>query len=133
MAKRKPSKQKTYQRDTNAWKDACKALLERIISRPDSEPFRRPVDLAEISDYTTVIAEAMDFGTIRQKLFNGLYGNVSEFNDDCKLVFANSKAYNTNKRSRVSRFWSKHEWILQCQLELANGVNQGPIRIPIQD
>jgi hypothetical protein len=100
--KRKSSKQKTYQRNTNAWKDDCKTLLERIISRPDSEPFRRPVDLTQITDYLSIVTEPMDFGTVRAKLFNGQYNNVEEFDDDCKLVLANSKKYNTNKRSRVS-------------------------------
>lgn len=33
--------------DVKAWRGQCRELLRRMIASPDSEPFRRPVDLFE--------------------------------------------------------------------------------------
>lgn len=44
----------------------------------------------------------MDLGTVREELMAGNYRFPKDFQDDVRLIFANSKKYNTNKRSRVS-------------------------------
>ena len=44
----------------------------------------------------------MDLGTVREQLDVGAYDSPVEFCKDMRLVFNNSKAYNTNKKSRVS-------------------------------
>lgn len=44
----------------------------------------------------------MDLGTIREQLQCDNYDSPREFARDVRLVFSNSKLYNTNKKSRVS-------------------------------
>ena len=53
-------------------------------------------------DYLTVIDTPMDFGTMRERLKLSRYRTPHEFTRDARLVFHNSKTYNTNARSRVS-------------------------------
>jgi len=43
----------------------------------------------------------MDLGTVRQKLGVRGYPTPIDLCKDVRLVFSNSKSYNTNKRSRV--------------------------------
>lgn len=51
--------------------------------------FHEAVDPAKygIDDYFDIIAEPMDFGTIRKKLTNNVYVNIEEFMRDMNLVF----------------------------------------------
>lgn len=44
----------------------------------------------------------MDLGTVKEELQAGNYHSPRDFYKDVRLIFANSKNYNTNKRSRVS-------------------------------
>lgn len=44
----------------------------------------------------------MDLLTVKEDLLGGNYENPIEFSKDIRLIFSNSKNYNTNKRSRVS-------------------------------
>jgi bromodomain and WD repeat domain-containing protein 1/3 len=83
------------------WRNACKKLINDIIKHRDSEPFRNPVDLEEYPDYTSVVAQPMDFSTIRHNLTYNFYEDLSDFDKACKLIFKNSRSYNTNKRSAV--------------------------------
>jgi hypothetical protein len=43
----------------------------------------------------------MDLSTVKDKLFNDKYETPNEFYNDMRLIFQNSRTYNTNKRSRV--------------------------------
>ena len=43
----------------------------------------------------------MDLGNVRQNLANGAYNDPTEFTKDMRLMFSNSKSFNTNKRSRI--------------------------------
>ena len=43
----------------------------------------------------------MDFETIALNLRSDAYRGPSEFGRDMRLIFNNSRAYNTNKRSKV--------------------------------
>lgn len=43
----------------------------------------------------------MDLTTVQSKLEGDVYSTPKEFADDVRLIFQNSKAYNTNKRSKV--------------------------------
>lgn len=45
----------------------------------------------------------MDLRTVKEDLLGGNYETPLEFAKDMKLIFTNSRNYNTNKRSRVSR------------------------------
>lgn len=44
----------------------------------------------------------MDLRTIKEDLIGGNYESANEFFKDMRIIFVNSRAYNTNKRSRVS-------------------------------
>lgn len=44
----------------------------------------------------------MDLGTVREELMAGNYNSPRDFYEAVRLIFTNSKTYNTNKRSRVS-------------------------------
>lgn len=100
--------------------------------RPDSLPFREPVDTIEFPDYLEIIATPMDLRTVKEDLLGGNYDDPLDFAKDVRLIFLNSKNYNTNKRSRVSLSYSNYccadrhlfqnQWhmlhLLQCHLSL---------------
>lgn len=64
--------------------------------------YREPVDRLEHSDYYQIIDTPMDLRTVKEDLIGGNYETPLEFAKDMKLIFTNSRNYNTNKRSRVS-------------------------------
>ncbi len=91
-------------RKKTSWQENGKKLVNDMINHPDAVPFTSPVDLTEYPDYLKVIDTPMDLNTIKRKLLNSSYGNnLDKFDSDCKLLFHNSKAYNTNKRSKVRK------------------------------
>lgn len=57
-------------------------------------PFARPVDTTIFKDYAVVIAQPIDFATIKAKVDGGKYKQPQQFHDDMKLVFANARRYN---------------------------------------
>ncbi|XP_015599493.1 PH-interacting protein isoform X2 [Cephus cinctus] len=83
------------------WKLACRQLLESLWQCEDSIPFREPVDRLEHPDYYQIIDTPMDMRTVKEDLLGGNYETPLEFAKDMKLIFTNSKNYNTNKRSRI--------------------------------
>lgn len=60
------------------------------------------MDLERYSDYSQVIDVPMDLTTVREELSANGYSTPHDFAKDVRLIFTNSKNYNTNKRSRVS-------------------------------
>ena len=83
------------------WKHDCMELLNRMTGRPDSEPFREPVNEEEFPDYNRVIVTPMDLTLVRESLRVGEYENPLELQKDVLLIFSNSTQYNTNKKSEV--------------------------------
>lgn len=83
------------------WQTKCRDILEMIWNAPDSEPFREPVDTIEHPDYLQIVDTPMDLRTIKEDLLGGNYESASDFIKDMRIVFRNSKLYNTNKHSRV--------------------------------
>ncbi|XP_012278096.1 PH-interacting protein isoform X2 [Orussus abietinus] len=83
------------------WKLACRQLLESLWQCEDSIPFREPVDRLEHPDYYQIIDTPMDLRTVKEDLLGGNYETPAEFAKDMKLIFSNSRNYNTNKRSRI--------------------------------
>lgn len=96
------------------WNRECRELLELLWQCDDSTPFREPVDVIEHPDYHQIIDTPMDLRTIKEDLLGGNYTNPEDFAKDVRLIFTNSKNYNTNKRSRVSWSWGdcSKEWLL---------------------
>lgn len=78
--------------------DAMKMLkiVCALIARPESEPFRAPVawKVLGLTDYPKMVKKPMDLGTIKKKLEDGQYKNMSEVADDIRLVWTNCMAYN---------------------------------------
>ncbi|XP_072525328.1 bromodomain and WD repeat-containing protein 3 [Salminus brasiliensis] len=87
--------------DRDAWKDACKRLLDYMFECEDSEPFRQPVDQNEYPDYSDIIDTPMDLETVRRILDEDCYENPTDLCKDTRLIFANAKAYTPNKRSKI--------------------------------
>eukprot|EP00069_Balaena_mysticetus_P007152 bmy_19001T0 len=111
--------------DPDAWRKQCTELLGLIYEREDSEPFRQPSDPLSYpghqeqegessesviperqqdpslcEDYH-VIDTPMDFSTVKETLEAGNYGSPLEFYKDVRQIFSNSKAYTSNKKSRI--------------------------------
>ncbi|XP_024885471.1 PH-interacting protein isoform X2 [Temnothorax curvispinosus] len=83
------------------WKLACRQLLESLWQCEDSIPFREPVDRLEHPEYYQIIDTPMDLRTVKEDLLGGNYETPVEFAKDMKLIFTNSRNFNTNKRSRI--------------------------------
>ncbi|XP_046404459.1 bromodomain and WD repeat-containing protein 3-like isoform X2 [Ischnura elegans] len=86
---------------TWCWKRRCKELLDSLWQCEDSEPFRHPVNGDEHPDYYDVVDAPMDLETVKSNLVAGNYSSPQDFRKDMRLIFINSKNYNTNKRSRI--------------------------------
>lgn len=69
-----------------------------------------------MQDYTDIIDTPMDLGTILDNLMSGGYESLSELFKDIRLVFTNSRTFNTNKRSQVTPL---HILLVFCLLELS--------------
>lgn len=93
-----PSSRKRPESD---WKVACEKLIREMWDRPDAVPFREPVDTLEHPDYLQVVECPMDLSTVREELVAGNYETIREFYKDVRLIFSNSKNYNTNQKSRI--------------------------------
>ena len=52
-------------------------------------------------DYEEIVSSPMDLTTVHTKLATGHYNGPLDMYRDIRLIFQNSKLYNTNKRSRV--------------------------------
>ncbi|XP_030752508.1 PH-interacting protein isoform X2 [Sitophilus oryzae] len=83
------------------WKLEAQTLLELMWQTDESGPFRTPVNKIKYPNYHKVIKNPMDLGTIKDKLVNNAYQVPQEFCADMKLMFQNSRTFNTNKRSRI--------------------------------
>ncbi|XP_013776730.1 bromodomain and WD repeat-containing protein 3-like [Limulus polyphemus] len=100
----KPTKRKRLQSrecTSSTWIKQCLDLIELIFECEDSTPFRQPVDQSEYPDYRDIIDHPMDLSTVKNKLQTGSYGSPVEFCKDMRLIFQNSRNYNTNKRSKI--------------------------------
>nr|XP_049707984.1 bromodomain and WD repeat-containing protein 1 isoform X2 [Helicoverpa armigera] len=94
--------QYTSDDDTDtAWRPQAARVLAELLASADAEPFRSPVQAREAPDYWRVVARPLDLGTVRASLMAGEYATAEHFASDVRRVFANSRLYNTNKRSRI--------------------------------
>ncbi|XP_066989661.1 bromodomain and WD repeat-containing protein 3 isoform X3 [Macrobrachium rosenbergii] len=114
--------------DRRTWQQMCKDLLKSIFEREDSMPFRYPVDLDRYPDYSQVIEVPMDLTTVREELSTSAYATPLEYAKDMRLIFLNSKNYNTNKRSRIYSMTLRLEAYFEDQIKsvLAKYNQDGP-------
>jgi bromodomain and PHD finger-containing protein 1 len=73
---------------------SLRIVLDLVAAKDTNEIFSEPVDLEEVPDYTTVVAEPMDLSTMRKKLDDGLYPDLTSMEKDFDLMIANCLAYN---------------------------------------
>ncbi|XP_040210857.1 ATPase family AAA domain-containing protein 2 isoform X2 [Rana temporaria] len=59
--------------------------------------FTKPVDLEEVPDYVTVIAQPMDLSTVISKIDLHKYHTVNEYLKDIDLICSNALEYNPDK------------------------------------
>ncbi|KAK4329631.1 hypothetical protein Pmani_000034 [Petrolisthes manimaculis] len=102
--------------DNRSWQQKCKDLLRSIFEMKDSMPFRYPVDLERYPDYSQVIDVPMDLTTVREELSANGYLTPHDFAKDVRLIFTNSKKYNTNKRSLIYSMTLRLEAYFENQL-----------------
>jgi hypothetical protein len=78
-------------------------IVNLFLERPDSGPFREPVDWRglELYDYPDIIKKPMDLGTIHRKLERKQYSCAAEAAYDIRLVWKNCMTYN----AEGSDFW----------------------------
>ncbi len=83
-------------RNTEGWEKVAKKVLNTLWKMKEAMIFHRPVDPIElkIPDYFTIVKNPMDFGTIKKRLYAGMYTNFPEFDEDIRLVFYNCFLYN---------------------------------------
>ncbi|XP_044260104.1 peregrin isoform X2 [Tribolium madens] len=73
---------------------SLRLVLDLVAAKDTNEIFSEPVDLEEVPDYTTVVSEPMDLSTMRKKLDDGLYPDLTSMEKDFDLMIANCLAYN---------------------------------------
>ncbi|XP_044761682.1 bromodomain and WD repeat-containing protein 1 [Coccinella septempunctata] len=98
----RPSRARTRGAVNNVeWKADALAFINQIWDSPDSLPFKQPVNKFRYPDYYVIIEHPMDLSKVREKLENDDYETPYDFSDDMKLIFSNSKTYNTNPKSKI--------------------------------
>jgi E1A/CREB-binding protein len=77
-------------------KTKCLEVLKVLQAHKDGWVFNAPVDPVELGlpDYFEVVKKPMDLGTIRKKLENGVYTQISVFGEHVNLTFDNAMLYN---------------------------------------
>ncbi|CAB3373121.1 Hypothetical predicted protein [Cloeon dipterum] len=103
LSRKSPRKksQPVMEADPDEWKEKCSDLLHIVMNSKDAGPFKEPVDVTEFSDYLDIVQNPMDLSTVRDSLENGDYNDPVEFGKNMRLIFTNSKNYNTNRKSMV--------------------------------
>ncbi|XP_022332598.2 bromodomain adjacent to zinc finger domain protein 1A-like [Crassostrea virginica] len=71
-----------------------KDIVTDLVKHEDSWPFLKPVNKKLVPDYYDIIAIPMDFSTIRNKMNNFEYVEVSELISDIRQIFSNCFEYN---------------------------------------
>ncbi len=84
--------------DSNEALRRMSKLVNYLMSRQDSGPFREPVDWREMGlyDYPKIIKKMMDLGTVKRKLERTQYSTAVECAQDIRLIWTNCKTYNAD-------------------------------------
>lgn len=81
-------------------KDIMTRALELVMAHPRAAPFLAPVSNSDVADYSEVISQPMDLGTIATRCQEGFYMKESALNgleamvEDVRLVWSNCYTYN---------------------------------------
>ncbi|KAK9135682.1 hypothetical protein Syun_015012 [Stephania yunnanensis] len=71
-------------------------ILDRLQKKDTYGVFSDPVDPDELPDYHDIIEHPMDFSTVRNKLSNGAYACLEQFENDVFLICSNAMTYNSS-------------------------------------
>ncbi|CAL1679550.1 unnamed protein product [Lasius platythorax] len=72
-----------------------KHVVERLRDYPGSEPFSKPVDLAEVPNYLDYVIKPMDLSLLESNVRSKLYGSTDAFMADAKWIQHNCIVFNT--------------------------------------
>eukprot|EP00054_Salpingoeca_dolichothecata_P028111 m.210847 g.210847 ORF g.210847 m.210847 type:complete len:1191 (-) comp26132_c3_seq4:103-3675(-) len=86
-------------------------LHEKIMDRPEADPFLTPVDVDANPTYLEVVKNPIDLQTITEKLMGGKYKHPWEYCDDIRQMFQNAWSFNKKTAgvykdaTRLSKFF----------------------------
>ena len=69
-------------------------LLQAFYTKDPYGFFYDPVDVSVVTDYSTIIKNPMDLGTMNKKITNQQYATLREFQSDFELICSNCMIYN---------------------------------------
>ncbi len=97
---------------------ALSSLLCKYMKQPQNCEFLMPVDPERdgCANYLEVIKRPMDFGTIKNQLFDGSLCSISEFSDKMRLVFTNCMEYNRDD-SKLFQIAKTQLQIIQADID----------------
>ncbi|CAI9760417.1 unnamed protein product [Fraxinus pennsylvanica] len=75
-------------------KKTLELILDKLQKKDIYGVYAEPVDPEELPDYHDVIKHPMDFATVRNKLGNGEYETLEQFESDVFLICSNAMQYN---------------------------------------
>lgn len=75
---------------------ACTEITKKLLKLPGAALFSKPVNTnnPEFKDYTKLVRNPQDLGTILKKLENNEYQNPQQWEKDVALVWSNAETYN---------------------------------------
>ncbi|XP_058742943.1 uncharacterized protein LOC131615800 [Vicia villosa] len=77
-------------------KRTLELILDKLQKKDTYGVYAEPVDPEELPDYHDVIDNPMDFATVRNKLANGSYTTLEQFESDVFLICSNAMQYNSS-------------------------------------
>ncbi|KAL3508473.1 hypothetical protein ACH5RR_027874 [Cinchona calisaya] len=77
-------------------KKTLELILDKLQKKDIYGVYAEPVDPEELPDYHEVIEHPMDFATVRNKLGNGSYATLEQFESDVFLICSNAMQYNAS-------------------------------------
>ncbi|KAJ8532562.1 hypothetical protein K7X08_012485 [Anisodus acutangulus] len=77
-------------------KKTLELILDKLQKKDIYGVYADPVDPEELPDYHEVIENPMDFATVRNKLGNGSYATLEQFESDIFLICSNAMQYNAS-------------------------------------
>ncbi|KAI8894694.1 hypothetical protein BC833DRAFT_603991 [Globomyces pollinis-pini] len=93
----------------------CLGKLIAILQQKDTYGFfLAPVDQTLVTDYSAIVKNPMDLGTMKEKVDKRIYTNYIDFKNDFELVMKNAKLYN----AKDTIYYKMADKLLQFGLKL---------------
>ncbi|XP_065906501.1 bromodomain and WD repeat-containing protein 3-like isoform X2 [Dysidea avara] len=91
------------------WVSHAHHLLNTISSHDCAVPFLEPVDTRRFTDYLSYVKQPMDLSTVLSKLESSQYPAPADFIQDIRLIFTNSRIYNSHPKNHIHQMTSTLE------------------------